>query len=218
MKAPGYGAVVAVMMLAGAWPAASGDGQSVKGEFPWCRAIYVESPDRRWLLGSKCTINCPPGDDKNWDRTSVPACSRDPSNELFLENAATHRKRPIAFDGYAGNAVWSPDSAAFFINNHSASDQTDASLYLADSPQRIDVKEAIFRSDPSTAHYRFAHRYFSALKWLDDRTALVRLCGHTDAPPPVVEFDIRYQVSLDGKAKKLSEHLSPATMSSHDCD
>ena len=68
----------------------------------WRRAIHIESPDRRWLIGSKCTINCPPGEDKDWDKAAVPARLSDPKNELFIENASTHGKRPIAFDGYSG--------------------------------------------------------------------------------------------------------------------
>ena len=206
-----------MIVLAGLFPAGSGSGQAVKGEFPWCRAIHMESPDGRWTLGSKCTINCPPGENKDWDKAAVPACSSDPNNQLFLEDASTHRKRPIAFDGYSGNAVWSPDSASFFINNHIASDETDSALYVADPLKRIDVGEAIQRSDPTAVRFFKGHRYVIAQHWHDNRVVQIRFCGHSD-DAPVVQFDYLYRVGLDGSAHRISRRLTRPSLSRPDCE
>ncbi len=217
MKTSRYLAVLTTAVLAGVCSSGRGNnGQAVKGEFPWRRAIHIESPDRRWLIGSKCTINCPPGEDKDWDKAAVPARLSDPKNELFIENASTHGKRPIAFDGYSGNAVWSPDSTAFFINSHIASDETDSGLHFADPLKRIDVDEAIRHSDPAAVRFFEGHRYFIALRWLDDRIALVRFCGHPDEVP-VLQFDFLYRVGSDGSAQRISRRITRPSLGRSDC-
>jgi len=217
LRIPGCRLVRVTVVLVCACTAGRVSGQRAKGEFPCCHAIHIESPDRRWELGSKCTINCPPGEDKNWDKAAVPLCSDDPNNELFLEDTSTHRKRPIAFDGYDGNSVWSPDSAAFFVNDHIASDETDSALYIAHPFKRIDVDDAIRQFDPAAAPYFRGHRYFYALRWLDNRTVLVRLCGHSDNAP-FVQFDFHYRVGLDGKARRISRRITRPQLSKGDCE
>jgi hypothetical protein len=123
------------------------------------------------------------------------------------------------FYGYGGNAVWSPDSSAYFVNDHIASDITDSALYFLDPPnppRRIDVDQAIRVSDPEAVRYFQGHRYFIARRWLDNQLAQVQFCGHSDAAP-AVEFDFRYRIGQDGKALRISRRLRPPSLSHSDC-
>jgi len=76
--------------------------------------------------------------------------------------------------------------------------------------KRIDVAQAISRADRSAARYAHGHSYYVAREWLDNQTALVQLCGHTDNPP-FVQFDIRYRVGLDGTVQRILRKLTPPT-------
>jgi len=215
MRVMGCSVALAAAVLAGLFPARGSNGQAANGRFLFCRAIHLESPDRRWLLGSDCTFDCPPGLDRDWNRAAVPVCSS--NNGLFLRATSTRDKEPIEFDGYSGNAVWSPDNAAFFVNDHSASDRTDSALYTVDPLRKIDAAGAIRNSDPAAVHYFHGHRYFIAQRWIDNHTALVQFCGHTDEFP-VVEFDFHYRVGIDGSAQRISRRLTRPSLDHPDCE
>ncbi len=212
MKVLSLGILIAAGVLGGAVPTTGQQlGPKSDGWFPLCRAIHIDSPNRRWALASNCFMNCPYG------KAEVPVCPHDHTGGLFLESASSHRKRPIAFYGYAGNAVWSPDSAAFFVNDHIASDETNSALYAAVPFRKIDVAEAIRRSDPAAVRYFQGHRYFIAQRWLDNRAALVQFCGHTDEAP-VVEFDFHYRVGIDGSAQRISRRLIQPSLDHPACE
>jgi hypothetical protein len=103
MRIAGYGAAFAVAVLAATFPGGIGNGRAAEREFPSCRAIHIESPNRRWTLASECTLNCPAR--KTPDKAAVPVCSNNPDDRLFQEETDTRRKQPIAFYGYSGNAM-----------------------------------------------------------------------------------------------------------------
>jgi hypothetical protein len=196
-----------------------GSGQTDNIEFSNCQSASVVSPDGRWLLEASFILSyCP--DTKGITKPTAEEAAKVKSSNavsLHLESVKDGSRRPIPFDGYWGQAAWSPSGAAFFVNDHIASDETDAAIFIADSLRMIDIDEAIFHSDPSTRPYGYEHRYFSVLKWLDDRTALVQLCGHTSKSPAQL-FNYRYRVSLDGSVHRVSRQVRPATNANADSE
>jgi len=217
-------AVCLALAAAGAAPCiGSGQsGQTEKIEFSNCQSASVVSPNGRWVLEAKFILSACPLTAKITKPTAEELTAAKSGNEwgvsLFLESVSDRNRRRVPFEkyedgnanGYEGQAAWSPSSAAFFVNNHSASDRTDAAFFLADSLRMISIDDAIFRSDPSTRRYRNEHRYFRALRWLDDHTTLVQLCGHT-SEYPAQQFDFRYRVGLDGQAQRISGKVQPVT-------
>jgi dipeptidyl aminopeptidase/acylaminoacyl peptidase len=130
--------------------------------------------------------------------------------ELWIEDTRTgHQTRLFSISGTL-EAEWSPDSNAFAVNDHRASDSADAYIYDAATLKRMDVAELIRTADHSTERFTNAHAYFVVDRWEGTEQVLVRFHGHTDNAP-VACFDLRYRLSRAGAVEKLSEHLSPIT-------
>jgi len=171
MKLAGCGAMLAVAVLAEGILGSICHAQAAKGEFPDCRAIHIDSPDRHWALASTCSLICP--ENMTQEPSVVAVCSNN-QNNLFIEDAFTHHRQPIAFYGFAGSAVWSPNSKAIFVKDHMGSNITEASLYTVDPLKKIDVAQAILRADRSATRYAHGHSYYVAREWLDNQTVLVQ--------------------------------------------
>jgi hypothetical protein len=190
-------------------------GKNPQGSFPSCRPLRISAPGGRWTLFSPTLApNCPTAKDPD---PAAQGIGNDYGVELFLEDVATHHRRAVTFEGYDGEAGWSRSGLAFFVNDHIGSNSTESSLFFADSLRSIDVARAIRIADPDARRYFEVHSYFCAKKWLDDRTALVQLCGHTDEYPSM-RFDFRYRVDLDGHAQRLSQSISAAAGHRYDCE
>jgi hypothetical protein len=173
---------------------------STEGEYPACHEARIPSPNHRWTLVSSANPQfCPGGKESKATEFVL---------RLYLMDERIHRKHLILEYGSSGYVSWATDSTAFFVNQHVASNESDAYFYRADSMKQIDLTKAILRSDRSVAKFRDGHRYVLARKWLSTDAALVQFCGHTDESP-VVQFDIRYRVGLDGSVRKLSQRQGP---------
>jgi hypothetical protein len=209
MKLIHYGVLLAGAAFALIVPAnGQGTGPIAEGDFPACQPIRIASPDQHWALTTdSLALNCP-------GQTAVGAqsASAEPAPILlYLRDQRTHRTRRVDVDGWGGHAEWAPDSFAFFVNENVASDEGEASLYRASGLKELDLREAILRNDRSAQRFMNGHSYVRARQWLGDDTALVQLCGHRDEAPEV-QFDVRYQVSLDGYVRKVSENTGPPDM------
>jgi dipeptidyl aminopeptidase/acylaminoacyl peptidase len=130
--------------------------------------------------------------------------------ELWIEDTRNgHQTRLLSISGTL-EAEWSPNSSAFAVNDHRASDSADAYIYDAATLKRTDVADLIRTADHGTERFTNAHAYFVVDRWEGTEQVLVRFHGHTD-DAPVVCFDLRYRVSRAGAVQKLSEHVSPIT-------
>jgi len=162
-------------------------------------------------------------------QSEMPLSSPDHSHSLFttdpwklrIEDVRTH-ERKLVVEGDRPAAGWSPDSAAFFVNYNVASDLALSYLYTAATLDRIDVRDRIVHSDPHAGRFAGDHDYFSAVSWIDVRHVVVSFKGHTlthsgnTLTRPLVCFDLRYRIGLDGSVERLSERTGPA--SSRLCD
>jgi hypothetical protein len=171
------------------------------GEFPACHEVRISSPDHRWTLVSSTN----PQFCSKWKANGDDA---DLALKLYLVDERLRSRRLVLEFNSDGNARWTQNSGAFFINVHVASNMSEAYLYRTDSLKKINLATAILESDPSVIMFMDGHMYVIARKWLADHTALVQLCGHTDRFP-VVQFDFRYGVSLNGQVRRLSERQGP---------
>lgn len=196
------------------------DAVSAKIEFSNCQGAQIASPDGKWLLTARFAPGACPPTAPNVAELSKRADSSAHGNnwgiELFLEDTAKHTRRAIPFAGYNGEAGWSPSSRAFFVNDHSASNVTESTLYFTYSLRGLDVGDALRHADRGAAHYFDSHIYFQTRNWLDDRTALVQFCGHTDSYP-TKQFDFRYRMDLDGHVQRVAKHVWPATTNHAEC-
>lgn len=170
--------------------------QAAETEFPACHSVRIVSPNRNWELTSNTiAMNCP-GQKGN---SQV---------NLLLKNKRTGRIRKIGLLGWGGAVRWAPDSAAFSLNDYVASNDNEAYLYRVKDLKKVDLREAIRQSDHSVQRFMDGHTYFRVMRWLDNDRVLIDLCGHTDTLP-VAQFDARYEVTLDGSVRKLSEKDGP---------
>jgi hypothetical protein len=145
------------------------------------------------------------------------------ASHLWLENRRTHQRQLVTSATVQTlTLAWSPDSAAFIVNDRWASDQEMAYVYIADTLKRIDLRAPILAADPDTNRFvpgphAAPHSYFHALRWLDPQHVEVRFHGHTDgvrqgnAIVPGDCFDLHYRVSLDGAVTRLSQKVFPLT-------
>lgn len=78
---------------------------------------------------------------------------------LWLENLRTHRRVKVADVAGTLRAAWFPDGAAFWLQDHRASDGAES--YDAATLHRLDIRRAILAADPSMAALSDdGHRYY----------------------------------------------------------
>ena len=147
-------------------------------------------------------------------------------SELLLEDERTReRTRVMGITVETMTVAWSPDSAAFLVNDRYASDVECAYIYDTKTLERVDlgrlVENSIIGQEPKAARFLWdintgIHSYFDAMRWLDAQHVELRLFGHTNGSPDAIPgecFDLRYRISRDGVVEKLSEHSAPIGVS-----
>ena len=173
---------------------------TAKGSFPACQEVRVISPNGKWALVSTANQEFCSKAEKKGNAVF--------ERELFLVNESNQWKRVVMEYNSSGDVNWASDSSAFFVNDQVASNEGDAYIFSTASLSKLDLTEAIFRSDSSTAKVKYGHRYVIARKWMDNGAVLVQLCGHTD-DAPVVQFDFRYRVNVTGQVQRLTQKKGP---------
>jgi hypothetical protein len=130
--------------------------------------------------------------------------------ELWLEDIRRGNRKMLHSIGGTLRAAWSPDSTAFYVDDHLASDSTRSYIYEFPGPRRLDIADQIIKADIEANRIAKGHVYFEIEAWDANEAVRVYLHGHTDEPP-IGCFDFRYVVSRLGDVKKLSQHVAPAT-------
>lgn len=215
-----------------------GSGQEAKIEFSNCQRAHAVSPDGRWKLAAHfATGACPPTALNAADAAKNADPSAHGNNwgiELVLEDTSIHTRRSVPFEGYWGEAGWSPSSHAFFVNDHSASNVTEAALYSIGPDgkqplQKIDVTDRILRADAMAKRFSGDHEYFYVRRWIDPQRALVQVCGHAPDTTkrirvcdntwgaPTVSFNFRYLVGLDGSVRPIAHHVDKVGANVKEC-
>jgi hypothetical protein len=156
-------------------------------DLPWGPMKRLPSPDGTFVLYGKTGVNTP---------------------QLWIENTRTHRRTKLFDIAGTLKAGWSADSAAFYVNDHSASDREQGYIYDAATLKRVNIGPRILAADAKSRPFSKGHAYFQVERWEGNQELTVRFFGHTDEPP-VTDFDFRYRVSRTGAVKKLSQHTAP---------
>jgi len=207
---------LAVCLLATGWLSAgtATTAAPAMAEFSICETAQLASPDGRWTLVGNFVDGACPASAAHPAEGARDLFAAQHANDfgvvLYLEDAASHARRPVDFEGHDGEAVWSPTGEAFYVNSSVGSNVSMSWLYYAGTLRRIDIFDAVRRSDQFAARFMTGHAYFRSRQWLDSRTAMVQLCGHTDNEPSQ-QFDLRYSVGLDGHTRRLSTQVRPVT-------
>lgn len=106
--------------------------------------------------------------------------------QLWLEDIRTRRRRLVLTATVQTLTVaWSPDSAAFIVNDRETSDLEFAYVYDSKTLDRLDLRGRILVTDPKAVRFvpgvkTAPHSYFHAIRWLDSRQVELQLHGHTD--------------------------------------
>jgi hypothetical protein len=156
-------------------------------DLPWGPMKRLPAPDGKFVLYGKAGVNEP---------------------QLWIEDTGTHRRTKLFDIASTLTAGWSADGAAFYVNDHSGSDEEQAYIYDAATLQRVDLGARILANDARSQSFSKGHAYFEVQRWEGSRAVAVRFFGHTDEPP-VTHFDFRYRVSRTGAVQKLSQHTAP---------
>lgn len=130
--------------------------------------------------------------------------------ELWIRDRRTGERRRLLALSSTAEAAWSPGGSAFFVADRIASSTTPSYIYERGGRTRLDVEALLRKTDPKLEPFSQGHFYVQAVRWQDSRTILVACFGHTDEPP-VRCFRFRYLVSRDGKVRKLSQRVEPAS-------
>lgn len=134
--------------------------------------------------------------------------SRNAPPQLWIEDTRTHQRTKL-FDILRDlSAGWSPDGAAFYVNDFQGSDEADAYLYDAATLERLDLDARIQAADPDSRRFANGHTYCEVTRWVGRQEVAVRFHGHTDEPP-VTDFEFRYRVSRAGVVRQLSHQTAP---------
>jgi len=156
-------------------------------DLPWGPMKRLPSPDGTFVLYEKQGVDEP---------------------QLWIEDTRTHRRTKLFDIASTLTAGWSADGSAFYVNDHSGSDEEQAYIYDVATLKRVDAGVRIVAADAKTRPFSKGHAYFEVERWADNQEVAVRFFGHTDEPP-VTHFDFRYRVSRTGAVKKLSQHTEP---------
>jgi hypothetical protein len=156
-------------------------------DLPWGPAKRLPSPDGTFVLYGKTSVNDP---------------------QLWIEDTRTQRRTKLFDIASTLTAGWSADSTAFYVNDHSGSDEEQAYIYNAATLKRVDLGARILAADAKSRQFSVGHAYFEVQHWTDNQEVGVRFFGHTDEPP-VTHFEFRYRVSRTGAVKKLAQHTTP---------
>lgn len=157
---------------------------------PYGSPSRLVSPDHQWLL---------------YGVPYQPAASHGP--ELWLENLRTHRRQKVLDIPDTLRAGWFPDSAQFWVEDHTASDRTQTYIYNPATLQSLDIRKAVLSADPSIRPLDDGHRYYNVEK-AGTQTLLINFRGHTDEPP-VTCFDAHYRVTRAGAVQRLERRVRP---------
>jgi hypothetical protein len=145
----------------------------------------------------------------------------DQAARLWLEDTRTHQRLEVVKATIQTlTLAWSPDSAAFIVNDRVVSDLEFSYIYNVKNLDRLDLRSRILAADPEAARFvpsenTAPHSYFRAIRWLNAKQVVVQLHGHTGGTRngtsvrPGDCFDLRYRVARDGVVQKLSQRVSP---------
>jgi hypothetical protein len=156
-------------------------------DLPWGPMKRLPSPDGTLILYEKTGVDEP---------------------QLWIEDTRMHRRTKLFDIASTLTAGWSSDGSAFYVNDHSGSDEEQAYIYDAATLKRVNLGAGILAADVKSRPFSKGHAYFEVQRWEGNQEVAVRFFGHTDEPP-VMHFDFHYRVSRTGAVQKLSQHIAP---------
>jgi hypothetical protein len=170
-------------------------------ELPFGHVMSLSSPNGRYILV---------GTSKRIELSRECAKCFSISSKLWFKDRLSHARKLILDVSSTASAGWSPDGGAFYVEDHIASNITEAYIYETASLNKLDIADRIFAADPKAKQFAGGHAYFNTKKWQDDENLLVEFTGHTDESPAIC-FHLSYLVNRSGAVKKLSEHIGTPT-------
>jgi hypothetical protein len=154
------------------------------------RLAHLASPDDRWTLTNGCK-GCPAGQEMLW----------------LVQNDDHHRRLVRKYE-HTVQTAWAPDSSAFYLNDESAANKTEAFVVEPHLLKITELEKLIAAADPPATRFTQAsHSFLAAQQWLSPTELIVTLTGHFD-PPTATQFEVRYRVNLNGRVVKESQRES----------
>jgi hypothetical protein len=159
---------------------------------------------------------------------------------LWIEDASGHRRLVIEATLQTMTIIWSPDSAAFIVDDYTGSNDEAAYVFQARTLERLDLRNLILAADTEAVRFTEpdipgapplgppnrkspASSLAHATRWLDSSHVEVELSGHTGgiqvgrSIEPGDCFSMRYRISTSGTVEKISQRVVPISQK-HGCD
>jgi hypothetical protein len=166
-----------------------------------------------WPFGKTSELPSPDGRHTIYGERAQPGVRDAP--ELWLRHRGRSERRRLLELTSNARAFWSQDSRSFVIVDRAASNTMTSFICDSKGGVVLEIDGALLQYDPELRAVANGHFYVEAQRFLDARTVRVAAFGHTD-DMPVRCFRFVYSVSLDGRVKRLSKRVSPATATA--CD
>jgi hypothetical protein len=151
----------------------------------------IPSPNRHWTL----IFECP-------DYSKV--------RKLWVVDNGSHARKLVKDYERSLAIAWAPDSQRFFVSDDYGSNGSASHLIEPATLKTTNLSTVIVDNDAEATRFLNAgHSYLQAKRWLNSHELLVVLFGHFDESPPhgiPGSFTIEYQVDLNGRARKISQH------------
>ncbi len=150
----------------------------------------IPSPNRHWTL----IFECP-----DYSKT----------RKLWIVDNGSHARKLVKDYERSLAIAWAPDSRRFFVDDDYGSNGSGSYVMDPATLKITDLSVIIANDDVEATQFLNAgHSYLQAKRWLNSHELLVVLFGHFDESPPrhiPRSFTIKYQVDLNGSAKKISQ-------------
>jgi hypothetical protein len=150
----------------------------------------ISSPNRHWTLIFEC-----------------PDYSK--QRKLWVVDNGSHARKLVKEYERSLAIAWAPDSQRFFVEDDYSSTGSDSYVIDPSSLRTTDLGTIIVDNDAKAAQFlKAGHSYVRAKRWLNSHELLVVLFGHFDESPAhhiPGSFTIKYQVDLNGSARKISQ-------------
>jgi hypothetical protein len=117
---------------------------------------------------------------------------------------------------------WSPDSAAFFINDALGSSEEQSYLYSLARKKLVSLDDVLQKEDPNALQIPADHTYFRVRRWVNGSSVALEYCGHNSSDP-AQQFDFLYIVNLSPtnklpvKVRRTAANIGPLSIFKPEC-
>lgn len=110
---------------------------------------------------------------------------RTPHHEILLRNTNDNSSTKLMSYNRSIGVLWSPNSKAFFVNDHGGSDYTDCLVFVLNGGIKKTGLKDLLRQQHGANRSVFGnhHVYVEGTRWKDEHTIRLKVHGYGDVDP-----------------------------------